>query len=435
MPVKRTTSGLFGKLGAKLATAVEAHREDEIVLAGGIDLPAGIDFGIAQLVDCKFSVYKEGDNKGEYFFYAAGVVMSPEEITDGNGSMIPIKGLRTQIGPEPICDTPKAMGKKKTLDDHVKYVTDELRKLGAEGAELSGENLEATANALKETKPFFRFRTWKGEKTDAFPNPRVNHDWRGVCEYTDSGDSGVEDESPEATEEEAVEEKPKSTSTPTSAPKASTKGKPSTPEPEESDEDEFALLAARADSGDDDEDTQEAQRALDSQAKLFNIPKKKVDAAANWTEVADLIREASAKDEKPEAEEEATEEGETVDYDTLGSQADEGDEESINSLTELAEAAGLSLDDYPDSWASLATAISEQGGETEEAVEEEEAEEEQEFVPEVGGVFLYKFKDAKKATEVEITKIDEATKTCTVKNLDTGKKFAGIAFDKLEEAT
>jgi hypothetical protein len=63
-------------------------------------------------------------------------------------------------------------------------------------------------------------------------------------------------------------------------------------------------------------------------------------------------------------------EDEEVDLTQLGESADEGDEDAIGKLTELAEEAGLDVDDYPESWASLAEALA--GSSTEEEEEEEE---------------------------------------------------------------
>jgi len=101
MPAKVSKSPLMAKLGNKLAESFDKHKDDETRYGGGSDLPKGIEGGIAQLVDCKFDTYKTGDNKGEFFFYAAGIVKAPKEVGG-----VPIVGLRTQIGPEPLCDTP-----------------------------------------------------------------------------------------------------------------------------------------------------------------------------------------------------------------------------------------------------------------------------------------------------------------------------------------
>ncbi len=177
MPAQTAVSGLMGKLGNRLVTAANKHAKDEADY-GNMELPGGIDNGIAQLYDVKFGQYKEGtDLAGEYFFLASGVVKAPVEF---NG--MKVEGLHTRIGPEPMCDTPRAGGKRKTLEDHLAWVQNMMRILllpaGATPQQkeqvarmLSGDQLEKTALLLKTKKPHFRFRTWKPDKTVIGENP------------------------------------------------------------------------------------------------------------------------------------------------------------------------------------------------------------------------------------------------------------------------
>lgn len=75
--------------------------------------------------------------------------------------------------------------------------------------------------------------------------------------------------------------------------------------------------------------------------------------------------------------EEAAEGGDEYDFEALGASADEGDDESIATLSELAEANGMNPDDYP-TWNELAEALHELAiatPEEEAAPEEPEAEE------------------------------------------------------------
>ena len=199
MAKKTLKSNLLKKLGTAGKKAVAAHKSDEVVLSAGGDLPPGIDHGIAQLVDCKFDTYKKGDNKGEFFFRAAGIVLEPKTV-----GKITVSGLRTQIM-EPLCDTPNRS--RPGLDDHVQWVLNELRKLGVDTTELNLDTLEEVAEALEEEQPTFAFRTWQGEPSEAFPNPRVNHDWRGAVDYVeDETTEAVEDLTEEVEEEEEEEE-------------------------------------------------------------------------------------------------------------------------------------------------------------------------------------------------------------------------------------
>ena len=191
-------SSLAAKLGERGAKAVEAHRDDETRLGAGSRLPDGIEGGVARLVDCRFGQYEKGDNKGEFFFIARGVVLRPK---DHNG--VAVEGMHTQIM-EPLCDTPKRS--RSGVDDHVEWVLNEMRKLGADTSEADVDDLEQMAADLKEASPTFRFRTWKGEATKEWPNPRVNESWEGACEYDEEEEGeDVVDE----TDDEEEEEKPK----------------------------------------------------------------------------------------------------------------------------------------------------------------------------------------------------------------------------------
>ena len=165
--VKKTKAGgLVAALGSAGKKAFKNHRDDDVNFGAGGDLPEGIEAGVAQLVDCKFSKYEKGDNKGQYFFYAAGIVVSPETH---NG--MHIVGLRTSIM-EPMCDTPNRS--RKTVEEHIGWDQNEMKKLGVDLSENDIEDLEAIAGELKESKPHFRFRSWKGDPTPEYPNPRVN---------------------------------------------------------------------------------------------------------------------------------------------------------------------------------------------------------------------------------------------------------------------
>ncbi len=269
MPAKTGSSGLMAKLGQKLVKSHEAHKADETKFGAGGDLPAGIEGGVAQLVSCKFGQYKDGDNKGEYFFMAAGIVKEPK-VVEG----MRIEGLRTQIGPEPMCDTPKATGKRKTFDDHYAWVLNELRKLGINTSEVSGENIEEVAKALEESKPHFRFRTWKGRKNETGPykdrEPRVQHEWRGLAEYVEGeggAESGVVDET--AAESETQ-----------------------TDTPAEDEVVDYAALGEAADAGDSEAAEKVQQAALDA-----GVNQGDIDSAANWVAVAQLIESGSGGDE------------------------------------------------------------------------------------------------------------------------------------------
>lgn len=389
-------SGALAKVKDKVAKAHQAHINDEVNY-GQMDLPAGIEGGIAKLVDCRFGEYKEGPNKGQPFFLASGIVVVPEEH----------KGLRTSIGPEPLCDTPNASGKRKEFSDHWGWVENELCKLGAERSDLGPDSVEAIAAALKEQKPHFRFRTWKGTKDDivekggkwfvmrdgkqqagpyssegvlkaanpfAGREPRVQHDWKGVRGLenyqVEIATDAVEDDTEEP--EEASPAKPGKTTRPA-------------PEPE--------------------------------------------------PEVADEEPETTEVEVEPEE-----------DLDALAKKAAK-DADAADRLKELAKAAGIedSWVEEAESWAAVVERIRNPG--TAEAEKEEEPEQEEGGIT-VGYVYFYKpidpktlkpFVDPKtkkerKAIEVEVQAVNDKKKTATCKNVDDGKTiYKDVPFDKLEQ--
>lgn len=201
MPMQTGKSSLLAKLGPNVKSVHEQHKSDKTEHDSGGSVPAGIDNGIAQLVECKFGEYKEGPNKGKPFFMAIGVCVEPKAV-DG----IPTEGLRTQIGPEALCDTPQAAGKRKTFAQHYAWMLNQMRLLGVDTTEIQPEQLESTAAAIKESSPFIRFRTWKAKKQTTGPfkdvEPRVNHVWDGVVNYEGNGqapEAGTEDQTESAT--------------------------------------------------------------------------------------------------------------------------------------------------------------------------------------------------------------------------------------------
>ena len=169
---------LMAKIGKKGTAAVKKRKGDPVSADSGSSLPAGIENAIAQLTDCYFGQYKPGTKyEGEFFFRAVGTIISPK-VFEG----VPIEGCQTSII-EPCCDTPDAGGKRKTLEDRIAFILNEMRKLGLDTSEATAEQLENMAEVLKTSKPYFRLRTWKGDKQTTGPyagkEPRVNEVWGG----------------------------------------------------------------------------------------------------------------------------------------------------------------------------------------------------------------------------------------------------------------
>jgi hypothetical protein len=179
-----------------ISSLIAQHATDETVITNIGELPSGIENGIAKLTSIKFGTYKEGKMEGQLFFMAAGSVVSPTEVhidpktgkvTRKGGEPMLIEGMRTQIGPEPLCDTPDYKT-RKTAGDHVAWALNELRKLGLDTTPYKTQKaLEAACQTLVDSDVYFQFRTWGGP-TDAYPNSTPNHDWKKHCEYEPSGE-------------------------------------------------------------------------------------------------------------------------------------------------------------------------------------------------------------------------------------------------------
>jgi hypothetical protein len=300
------------KLGGKLDKALKSVRGNETKFDTGGSLPAGIENGIAQLVDIKFDTYKKGDNQGEVFFYAAGVVLAP---TSHEGR--PIQGLRTSII-EPMHDTPNRS--RKTLQDHLDWVCNQLRLLGVETADMEADDLELAVEALKAAKPTFRFRTWMSEKTKEFPNPRLNEVWQGVVAFTPPTDDGVEDET-DGEESDEDEEAPAPAAAKKqvgnkAAPPKPTPGKKTAAKKAEPEGPDLTLLRELAEQADGDQD-EEAAEQIGKAAESVGIPSKKYNALPSWGDVVDLIEQIAGSGGGEEPAESAGTElnvGDTVQY-------------------------------------------------------------------------------------------------------------------------
>ena len=285
MPMQTKKSGLFAKYGNKLDTAVQKHAADETNY-GIQPLPPGITNGVAKLVECKFDTYKSGNNVGEYYFRAAGVVLEPEEVSLANGTTQKVAGLQTSIM-IPVCDTKNQKGEVTHQEEHIDRILNEMRKLAGDeftqGA--SGADLEDLATSLKEAAPYFRFRTSQSPATTQFPNPRIWENWdgaKGLESYEPPEGGGVEDNSePVTTETPAGEFNEFQGQEPES--------EPDPVEPE--DLDALAVSAKEDDEG--------AITRLGEIAEEVGIPTEAVEKAPSWEAVISLIRKARDKAAAP----------------------------------------------------------------------------------------------------------------------------------------
>lgn len=446
MAKQQVKSGLAGKLGGNVqATEIEVKAP-----GGGANLPPGIENGIAELVDCRFSQYKDGKMAGEYFFLAAGVVLNPDGtnspwLVDGK----PVDGLRTQIM-EPMCDTPDRGGEKarKTQQEHYNWVVNQmgllLGKKPGDKFTIEPEDLEAVAEQIKDMKPCFRFRTfafdreviakkpngkyglftedskgnrkpsknlgeWPTEEKAREANkyagrdPMVFETWAGACEdprhsVDSTADSRVQDDTPDELEvptDEPVDE--------------SVNEEQDVPFGDDLDD---IVAAANGD------DADVAQQAIDKLGKLaqdVGYTLKQVTAAKDWESVAQMIR-----DKQEKTDDEPVDDG--IDWAAVADRANSNDKKAIKQLNDATKAKGLDPDDY-GSYEEQAAALS--GG-------VEEKEEEPEQIPAKGEVWTYKAPGTKKAVDVEIVSVNAKKRTVKLKDSATKKDIPGdVSWDAI----
>ena len=386
----------------------DAHRNDEVKISQGGDLPAGIEGGVAKISECKIGVYKEGTKyAGESYFMAMAIV----EVPDAH------KGGITKIGPEPLCETTTAAGEVRSFESHWTKVLNWLRLCGATDAVAAMEDpdteLPLICEAVKQSGIYIKFRTWAGSVSPQYPTPSVNHDWRGIAEgYVSEVEDDVTEEAPPAKAAPVKKTVPAKTAPPAAAPvkKAAVKAPPAKVAFENVPREE---LAERADQGGEEE-----QYWLKKKALSYGISEDDIDNADNWAAVAQLIEDFLT----PAAEEEAG-----PDLAVLGEQADAGDADATEQLTALATERELDPNDFP-TWAELATALDE-GSQSDDA---------DAWQPGVGEVYKYKWFDVKtkkpgKPVECEVIKVDPAKQTVSLKNLASNQVMQNIGWAQLEQ--
>lgn len=309
MPPQKVTTTLAKKLGAKLATSHAEVAGNERKPDNGGEMPADISNGIAKLTSMKIGEYKDGKNKGQPFFMASGIAV---EIPQPELKWA--VGLRTQIGPIPLCDTEAQDPQyNKSFADHWNEVLDILRGFGIDTNEMDVTTdgaVEQTLEALQSAGLYFRFRTWKAKKRAKgdprykeqydgpnAPDPRTNHVWGLACEYAPPEDAGgVDDETP-PTPVPVAKPAPKAAA-PAAKPAAPAKApakKPAPPPPVEvapeytDDQDIDSLLAAANDESDETAQAN-AQQALKDQAMSLGHDEATCDACPTWEALVAIIK-------------------------------------------------------------------------------------------------------------------------------------------------
>jgi hypothetical protein len=433
-------SDLLSKLGNRLAQAFEAHKTDETEY-GQVELPPGIE--------CGFGTYKNGDMAGELFFRASGVVLKPKVFTDPQGRKHRTEGQHPSIGPEPLCDTPKR-ATRKTLDDHIGWILNELRKMGVNTAQLEWNQLEQVCAALVDpaNPTYVKFRTWRGEATPEFPNPRTNVIFVGPADPSEIEDDG-EDEVTEAPA--GTLPRPAQPAGPPRLPvKPAANGTAAPPRP--TGPVQHAKPPATATSTGNPAPRRAgtpgasagAVAAPPAPATAAPTPGKKV-GRPNPPPVAETTQPPSAA--QPPVAGDYTDQGDVY---SLAELAAGGDEDSKDRLAEMAAAQGFTEEQVAlaPSWqelvqamhsgedpASFAWAADETGEDGVDGGAEAGA---ADWQPEVDGMYNYrpvdgKGKPAAKVVEVVVVSVDPATRTMTLKNNNNPRLvYRNVPWDSLE---
>jgi hypothetical protein len=176
MAVQTATNPILAKLMKQgLQKAHEQHKADDTTF-GFADLPPDIN-GVALFTEGLLKEYKDGDNKGKPYLSLTGIVCKPDDL---RGARAPLMiNLFDGTG-----------AKAKKFDERVAQALNEMRKLGVDTKGIKPEQWETALKGVAQNKTYFRFRTWKGEATKEYPNPRVQVDFQGKVEgYKDDGPS------------------------------------------------------------------------------------------------------------------------------------------------------------------------------------------------------------------------------------------------------
>lgn len=325
MPAQQASGSMVSKLGATLLQAHEAIKGNTTVPQVQMELPAGIQNGIAEIRSCKFMQVAEGkNNAGEWQFYASGVVKVPKAH---NG--IPVEGKRTFII-EPIYATPTR--ERKTIQDHMDHVYGLFRLWGVAPQTISAidlrkdpQALDKLALAIEKAGIHIAFRTWaaqkqelrqhtdgkyylfnegdtapvkgkgpyasetvaKGQNPYAGRDPMTNHQWGERVPYEDNhasnGQHMTDNSAPPAAPSQPA---PEPFNEFGDAPEATAHGPEAATTPEPLSED-IDVLAEAA------EDNNEARKRLKQLALEVGISEEVVNAAASWQDVAAMIHAAT----------------------------------------------------------------------------------------------------------------------------------------------
>ena len=284
MPPQNGNLSLAARMGKRLTDAHAKLAGETSTMEDGSGLPAGIENGIAQMIECRLGEYKEGAHKGQVYFMARGVVKHPL-YHDG----VKVFGRQTQNKMIPLCDTPER-ATAKTFEDHYDALLKFLRSFGVNTKTVTPAKLEETLAFLKSKKYHFTLRTWKGKKQTTGPyagqEPRVNETWGTRCDPPPAAEAAAAVVGRRAVVLGAADEAPADEA------------------PADDVYTDAGDLASLVDAAADDnaEGQADAQARLKELAMAAGHDEATVDAADDWQAVADLAANPPGEGEEAAAE-------------------------------------------------------------------------------------------------------------------------------------
>lgn len=393
MAVQQQMSSFAKKLGARVAEANAEHAGKPIEL-GRKQLPPGINNGIARLSSMYTKESEKDDGvcpKGETFFRASAIVIKPDECAGAVTSIV-----------IPLCDMPEKGNRKAvSFSENFNTFRSLFEALGIApfpeppidskkdpaGAAAQGMRIEAYFMAamkgltdpvrMKNNPVYISFSTrgWTPPKTPIKPNPTemVFEYWNGKADFTGKPDpaAGVRDSSapPSAPSGNgSAPPKPPTRAVAAAAPAPEPAQPPKAEEADPVDVVTALIEVAMNDPEQATDDGADAAAKLEAMAIAAGWPAEEVGAASDWAAVGDMALNPPQKAEATEPD--------TTPSVTVGSKW----------MFCKRDKTGSKLKDAKGN----------------------------EFPP----------------IEVEVTTVDEATKTCAVKNIKDGKDIVDIRTKK-----
>lgn len=144
----------------------------------GRRLPPDIEKGVAQFTSYNIKKTKNGDPMCSL----SGVVFEPEECKNLKATVVHIFKSTDY----------------KSIDDKLAEFSSDVQLLGGKFKTDDLDEVESELQRLVKKKPFFYFRTWRGDPTPQYPNPDTKVFISGLAAGYDPDAAGATDEDEEA---------------------------------------------------------------------------------------------------------------------------------------------------------------------------------------------------------------------------------------------